>query len=232
MRVVPKKPAIPLVNKDNPNEIVAYACGVCGVVFVLPRKSTDEMLACVKRNAERHCPKETFCDCGVRIHPDEPHSVYKTACKECRAKRYKEKLAERRAKHRRTAIAVGNTVTPKDYSGPVYWEEEDKFFSNFDEACEAIYDDAPKEPLADVFLRSQTLWTCTVEHLALDANTIIENAIEAMEPPDGVDIDPSAEAMTELREFVRQWNAIHGVNAGDVWWESGRLILIPDTCDR
>lgn len=39
--------------------------------------------------------------------------------------------------------------------------------------------------------------------------------------------------MAELRDFIRHWNAVHGVNAGDVWWESNQLIMfVEDKVER
>ena len=107
----PVKEPIKLVKLGDPEKkVVAYACGVCGIV--LP-----------KRLAKTHCAKK-FCECGAEIKSKTSW----TACDACRNRLDRERLEAKKAK--------AEKILSLDYEGMVYCEEKSEFYDNIDYAVD------------------------------------------------------------------------------------------------
>jgi hypothetical protein len=194
------KPPIELIRKgfDDGEKVVAYACGTCGRV-----SSKDLVESCCARR---------WCDCGTEIE-----SKGYTACRECIYKRCEERKEARKAK--------AEKISPRDYDGPVWWDEGDQLCSNFDDAVDTILDDEENGPLED-----QTIWACVSKNIALDASDILEAALEDDHHEDAADnFDQAAE--DDLAELLKGWNE-RWADHVTTWFEDDtRLIVVePEQC--
>jgi len=105
------KEPIKLVKLGDPEKkVVAYACGVCGLILS-------------KKLAETHCAKK-FCECGNEIKSKTSW----TACDACRDRLDKERLEAKKAK--------AEKILSLDYEGMVYCEEKSKFYDSIDYAVD------------------------------------------------------------------------------------------------
>ena len=190
------KTPVELVKKGDPTgKIIAWACGVCGLV--LP-----------KDLAETHCAKR-FCDCGVEI---KGRTAW-LACDACRNKKDQERLEHRKAK--------AELVDIKDCSeGMVYWEENDEYYNDIDEALEDCRDDEEYEEGEE---NDQTFWECSPYSLTLDARSIIESALESQEHHE--DAWESVGGETELEELLTKWNKEYGSQTVS-WATTNKLIVL------
>jgi hypothetical protein len=96
----PKEPIV-LVDRDEPGKILAYACGVCGLVVSSPRRDGDQ----AERIAREHCGP-SMCACGREVQR------HRTACREC--------VAEHEAQRDRERFEKAEKLDPDTYTGPVW----------------------------------------------------------------------------------------------------------------
>lgn len=140
--------AIYLVKKDNPAEVVAYACGKCGTVT-----------GTVESVATDHCAPKMCTKCGkVR-----EYSSY-LLCNECRAMKDAEAEAER--------FDRAEKVT--DWDGPVYDPNcggcQDGYFQSVDDLLDHYADDDAGPPAY--------VWATTMTHPSLDADSLMDQALD------------------------------------------------------
>lgn len=163
-------------GEDKP---VLYACGECGSVHS-PKiyACREEMAHESARRAAEECCAPRHCACGVRLEGGW------TACAPCR-----ERNKLRRAK----------VVAAADYDGAVYaegvtgeWGEG--YSSDLTEllvSCKDFDDPVPAY-----------CHPCHETHLRLDADSILEHALDGMHE----DAADQVEDYAGLRQFIADWN--------------------------
>lgn len=171
---------IELVDKANPEKVLAWACGKCGIVC------PDE------RHAKGHC-LPNICECG-----NECIRHY-TTCPDC----IKRKQDERDRKLREAA----EVVSAENYDGPVYHEQQDVYYPDAGEAFEAIADEVGFD---DGERKALTLWTCDKVHLTLDANDVIQQALESQEHHEEASDLISNRGLGVLQGILDSWISEHG----------------------
>jgi hypothetical protein len=193
---------IVLVRRDkavDAKHVLFFCCGVCGAFC-----GVDE------EYATYHCGGRPCESCG---------ELCERSYNKCDACRGKERL--RKAEER---IAKAEKVDAEGYDGPVYWDEEDAFYSDLGGAWEAIED----EFVSNVEMaRRQTLWACDKEYLRLFPTEILDNALESQEHYDGARDALSQKAWKALEIFCASWNDAHGCEI-ESWFPTGRLLVIPE----
>ncbi len=111
---------IELVDKKDPEKVIAHACGKCGTVC---RNGKD---------AVEHC-EPRLCKCGAVL--DRTQAI----CSACWEKKRK---ADLQAK-----IDAAKPISATDYDGPVHWEQGDRYFSDVGEAFEHLADDGVRDAI-------------------------------------------------------------------------------------
>lgn len=156
-----------------------YACGNCGLVYS-PKiyAARDDVAHEHAQRAAEDCCAPRHCACGVEI---EKHW---TACAGCRE---------------RNKLARATVVPQAEYSGPVYldgytgsWGEGySESVGDFLGSCEDY--DEPEPAYCH---------PCTSQKLEIDAESILEHALEEMHE-DAADLVVDDQ---ELLEFIEGWN--------------------------
>lgn len=185
------KEPIVLVRQGS-GEIVAYACGKCGVVASSPVRDG----ARAREAAFQHCAPRSCSWCGKEV--DRPHY---TSCDACMMEAKWMKEAE--------IFANANKIRPVDYGGPVFDASErtgnEGYSRDLDEALEAAADlDPDDQPFF--------YWTCTITKPELDAESILENLAE--DAYDGAAYTHQEELQAALdawcaKQTVETWNACY-----------------------
>lgn len=191
-----KKP-IRFIREDGGDEVL-FCCGECGTFC---GKEEDY--------AKYHCGGRPCDDCGG------PCKQHYTKCEECQRKNRAEKDAER--------VAKAEKISANEYDGPVFWDENDRYYHDIGEAWEAIKDDF--DNVEDV--KAQTLWTCDKLYLTLRPSDILDNALESQEHHDDARDWVSEKAYEELTRFCEAWNDAHGTSV-ESWFPNSKLVVIPE----
>lgn len=190
-----KKPLIELVRRDAPDKVLAYCCGNCGIVQ--------------SQQAAERCCLPRMCECGVELKS-------KTAWLQCDQCRNKTQLAKQKA------IRDNATEVTGPYGGPVYWDEYDEFYQDVEDCIEAIQDYVELDGIDPAV---QTIWCCTEANLGLDADDIINSALEAGEHHE--DAEVSRAGYEQLNSFLTLWNQHHGKQVTTWWPDHSRRIVHP-----
>lgn len=168
-------------NDDPEGKARLYACGACGQCYSPKVYACAEPLAheTAQKAAAECCTPRHCTGCGVEVEK------YWTACLSCR-----EKNALRRA----VPIPEAEWSDPVEYDGiPGGWGEG--FFGSTPELREACADEEIEVPAY--------CWPCTARPLALDAESLLENAVGDMhEGAEDEIVDADG-----LIAFVAEWNA-------------------------
>lgn len=188
---------IELVNKADPSDTVAWACGKCGTVV----GHRDQALA--------HCAPK-LCECGSEC------DRFYTACRGCMDKRARERLQAK--------VAKATEVSPADYDGPVYWEQYDEYYPDPETAFEAVADEVICDTEAR---QETVLWACTKAHLVLDHEDVISAALEAGEHHEGAYESLPKDAYEMLRVFLDEWNNRWGSAVESWFPDTTRRVMIP-----
>ena len=163
-----------------------YACGKCGKCYSPKVYACAEPQAheAAQKAAERCCAPVHCSGCGVEV--GRPW----TACSSCR-----EKFKLRRA----------TPIPERDYHGPVYsdavsgdWGEG--YSSDTDALLEVVHDAVA---WGDMEEAPVYCWPCTSRPLALNADHMLENAVDDMHE-EAMDQIVDAD---EVFAFVEAWNA-------------------------
>jgi hypothetical protein len=185
-----QKPPIALVNADKPDEVIAHACGKCGVVAGSVREHGERS----EEVARFHCGPWTCEKCGA-----EHDRSYQPVCSKC----FHENLSRRRAEQEENAFKKATKVPASEHDGPVYWEGagcSEGFFSSLDDLLDMCADQEIEPP--------KYVWPCIVIHPQLRFEDLQEQALD--DHSEGCELD----AEDELREFLDQWNA---KQTGESW---------------
>lgn len=171
----------------------AFACAKCRII------QPSEHLA------REHC-KPFICDtCGQEA------VAHQTFCWPCHRKK-------REVKDRENFRNV-KKVSYKDYDGPVHVPDastNEGFFSNVDEYLEWLEDNLGFEGFGAI---PEVVWTCRKSGLQMDAQDILENALENHHEEAGDNI--SNESEKELQEFLNAWCNKQGVESWDPNYDLG-----------
>lgn len=118
-------------------------------------------------------------------------------------------------KSKPTTRDKAEVVSADDYDGPVFWEEADLFYPNAGDAFEDMYDSNLSDD--QKWRESQTLYTCSIHNLVLDADDIIETALEHQEHHESAWDELSSKGIGELKMYIKKWNAEYGTDVAT--WE-------------
>lgn len=167
--------------------LVAWACPKCGLLFILGANDTEEDHKRKVHEAAAHCVKD--CACGK---PLDWH--YNLRCKDCRAAAEVEKEKTRFTKAEKLAL--------EDYEGPVYWEGHmgglgDGYFSSYDEVLDYCEDEGLSVP--------EYVWACAPHPFTLNAEEIIEHALERQEMYEEAGEAITDDARERLQSYLTVW---------------------------
>ena len=188
---------IELVNKADPDETVAWACGECGAVM-------NHRDLAVAHCALRLCKCGAECDRGC------------TVCRACIAKCAQGKLEAQ--------VEAAEKIPANEYEGPVYWDQKDEYYLDAETAFEAVSDDVVCDQEGR---DAAVLWACSKVHLLLDHVTIIKNALEAGEHYEGAYESVPKDAYEMLKVFLEEWNRQWGQKVESWFPDTKRQIIIP-----
>lgn len=168
-------------DDDKDRKPALYSCGKCGTCYSPKAYACAETQAhkAVQRAAEECCAPRHCSGCGVEVEK------YWTACQSCR-----EKNRLRKAE----PIPEKNWSDPVEHEGmPGGWGEG--YFSDTDDLRQSCDDYDVKVPAY--------CWPCVATPLALNANSLLEQATDEMHE-DAADEIVDAD---ELVAFIEAWNA-------------------------
>jgi len=163
------------------DEIVAYACGKCGSVV----GSTSMHGDVAREMASRHCGPWLCRVCGV-----EHDWSHQTICHDC----WRKSRAEREAERDEARFAKATHVAAAEYDGPVA-DGDEGFWQTIGDAVDELEDDGGEVPAY--------FWACTEDALKLDANGIIESALEDHHEDAGENISGKDEC--RLQALLDEW---------------------------
>lgn len=173
-------------SDDPEGKARLYACGECGSCYS-PKVyacAEPQAHAAAQKAAEKCCAPRYCTGCGVEVEKSW------TACSSCR-----EKNALRRA----------TRILAQDFHGPVYsdavpgdWGEG--FSSDIDALLEAVHDAVAWGDLDEA---PAFCWSCVSQPLALNAESLLEQAVDGLHE----EAFDQIEAGDELVAFIEAWNA-------------------------
>lgn len=180
-----KEPLALIVKGREPEEVVAWACGACGIV------------ARTEAEAGTCCPKR--CGCGVEL------AKHRYECDACRDKRFAAARAKE-AEKERAAYEKATKIPYADYDGDYLYCEGygsgsggDGYFGDLDDLLDTI--DGEQEP-------PEYAWACSPTKISFDAHDLIESACqESYEDAAG---DVGEGAAKELQALLDAWAEKHG----------------------
>ena len=175
-------------------DIVAYACGKCHNVV-----ATHKDFYNAEELARKHCDKP-ICKtpgCGGDV-------LYSTMCRKC----YDEDKARREA----VRVKDAKKVDAKDWKGPVYVEDGDKWYVSVDDLLED-YEEGDEPPYA---------WGASVVHMGLDASSILESALEEASEEAQEDSGRLADKLQPILDKFCEDNPTE-------WWEQSDTVVVLDS---
>jgi hypothetical protein len=207
--VVAELAPIDIVLRAKPDEVIGYSCPICGnyaspAIYACRR---DEAHRAAKDQAQRCCQR--VCDdCNAPMAPDDAHYCY---CLTCRRKREAEREDER--------IAKATRVPEAEYDGPVFDPAEggsqEGYYPSLSELRDN-YDDVCETPPPQV-------WACTITKLELDAERILESALDGHHE-DAADYihDPD----DTLQKLLDHWIEECGSSVESYFADYSRLVIL------
>lgn len=183
----PPPPALDVIIRGQ-EDPVAYACPTCGQLFILSRRDSVEERVRKAQAAAHHCVKECVCGKPIDYH-------YYLRCKDCRLEAEVQKEQERFEKAEKLTIEA--------YDGPVYWETGcsgdmgDGYFSDVDsllDYCEQEGIDVP-----------EYVWACASSSFQLEADAIIEHALERQDAYEDAFDSIKDDARARLQAYLTVW---------------------------
>jgi hypothetical protein len=173
-----------LVVKGH-DEPVGYACPKCGAVFIVHNRKDEKLREADRKHQQEqaavHCVK--LCVCG---QPTDGFCYLR--CSACRAQMEADKEQARFEKAKKLTI--------EEYDGPVYWEGHsgtlgDGYFADVEDLLDHCEQEGMDPP--------DYVWTCDKDEMTLDAESIVEHAVEDM-----YDSIP-AKAIVSLQAYLDTW---------------------------
>lgn len=162
------------------DNVVAHACGKCRIV------------ARTREEAERCCEPLTCDGCGA---------VIKSYCMPCAEARLAAQEAERFAKATKVAAAEydGEYLFVEDFAGGDAGEGYFSDEGSLRDACASRDCEVPAYA-----------WACVARRMSLDADDVVESALESQEAREDAVDGISPLAMFELAAFLIGWAEKHG----------------------
>ena len=175
---------------------VAETCWACGECGQV--RLTPE--------AARQCCAVLGCaGCEAPIQQGER---YYTLCRSCRGKADAEKEAAK--------VETAEKVDPATYTGPVHVDDEE-YYETLEDLLDRYAMDPPDE-------RPAYAWPCTVWGLAIDADHVIESALQ--DHYDEADECIGDDDRAALQVLLDDWARDHGADVKTWEPESKRVILL------
>ncbi len=165
----------------------AFACAKCRLI-----QPSEDL-------ARKHCEPSICGTCGKEA------VKFQTWCSSCQRKKRETKELENFRK--------AEKVSYKDYDDPVYVPDaahNEGFFPDIGEYLEWLEDNLRFDGFDEI---PEIMWTCHKFYLRINADNIIENAIEGHHEEAGSDI--SGKSVAELQEFLDTWCDKQGVESWD-----------------
>lgn len=205
----PPPPAAQEVLLRGHDMPVGYACPTCGLLSLLtPADQGDERAK--KEVADRmrlHCYR--FCDCGA------PVKTHRLRCDACDDKIAAAKKAER--------FQRADKVSIDDYPDqPVFWDSRGYhggYFESIDEVLDFCEDNDNATP--------PFVWAALPTDFHIDADDIIESALERQAHYEGAASLISEEARKNLQAYLNVWSGELKIRT---WHIDHRraVLLVPD----
>lgn len=205
---VPHK-ALELVFRGT-EEVVAYACSICGTIFSPLSFGENKEAAVVAENTARiHC--RVFCRCGVRLPPR------RTLCDSCWAQ------DEQEREERKFEMAV-KVPRELDDGFPVFWDGHlgsmgDGFFVNIGEVIDLCEESGIPLPAY--------VWSCYPKKFTVDADVVLIEAFQ--EHVEGARDQLREGAEKRLQEFLDGWCAEQGIST---WYPDYRKAILLGLFER
>lgn len=170
-------------NDDPENKTRLYACGKCGLCYSPKAYACGEDKAheAASRAAEECCAPVHCKDCGCIIEK------YRTLCSNC---------AETRKVRKATPVWF------RDWSDPVYLEGTPDW-CGWGEGYQETVKDLLDACAAEWMPEPAYCWPCTCTPLALNAESLLEHAVDDMHE-DAMDEIVDADGLVA---FIEAWNA-------------------------
>jgi hypothetical protein len=176
----------------------AWACGKCKTI-------------CQTEDAARACCAERYCACGKPLMP----GFSNLECRDCTDAQWQAAARKRREDH----LANATAVPEQDYTGPVYVEAYEEFYSSMDDFRDAFWADHD----SDEAFEPGPVFACTCFGYHLDAEHAVEQALEEHHE-DAFDHIGDA-AVSELQVLMDQWAQKHPVTS---WAIDYSRMIVPD----
>lgn len=197
--MIEKKPIRTIIDKDS-QKTVGYACGNCGLFFSLLNYPDD-----AQAQAERcHADEYPCAICGNVMRRPLVGLYPRNYCAACEAER-KRASDEKEARREQERFEKARKTTWKDYQGEMVYCDGygNDGFLGLDEVEELL--EGPPEECPDY------VWACESYDLKLDAELILQQALEDHHEDAGEGI--TNEAGAELQKLLDDWCAKQGVRS-------------------
>lgn len=173
--------------------LCAYMCSRCRIIYGL---GLDGLKAAEQCCAPRRCEDcDAITDPGICI------------CRSCLKKRFDLAFVRR--------LNAARHVLAQDWTGPVHEHGED------DEGWHESVAASSEEGLPSE--RPSWLWGCSEERLSLNANAILELAMDDADCSDGARED-AFDGVDDLQHLLDVWAKAHAVT----WWKEIEVVVIVD----
>jgi hypothetical protein len=178
-----------LVVKGHEEQLIGFACPKCGAAFLVHKREDPAVYAAhmadERDNAAVHCVKE--CVCGKPIERS-----YHLRCDAC--------CAQMEVDKERKRFEKAEKFTIEQYDDPVYWEGHsasmgDGYFADIEEVLDYCENEGVDVP--------EYVWACTREDMKIDAQGVVECAVENMYEDAYDHIDDKAVA--KLQAYLDVW---------------------------
>lgn len=193
---IPKKSPIPLYCRAKDGP-VAWVCGTC------KRLHTRETI--------NTCCSVKVCDCGEQYDATWAYTI----CPACYDKREAAKLQD----------LVDHAERVESYDGPIYSENLDDYYPDFDTAWDALTQgDIVWEPN----MRGNVVfWACNIVKFSLNMDDIIDNELANNHAEESIISD--AKAVANLQEEVDLWIKYHADHVETWYPDKTRLHPVDDS---
>lgn len=181
------------LTRRGSDDVLAVACGACGMVFAL-----------VNRDIAEACCVCSYCNLpmtGGRVGSEHAS---------CASERWAEQARERGDRHADVALIHPEVTTlpDADYSGPVYWNDHgpgEGYFADTAALREWCAGSDTKVPA--------WVWACDIDSFGIDAQYVVELSLEECHEDARSSVTQSD--IEELQTLIDGW--IKGVSVPPTW---------------
>lgn len=181
--------------------VILSAVGPDGKTWSVPVCPKCRRTCLDERQAEECC-EPTVCKCGNTC--GSPWTI----CDKCLEKKHQEKEREMFEKAKK--------VPQKEYVGPVFDRDHSEWYPSVDEMIERLFDDLKEIP--------KYAWAATINKLSLNAQSIVDNALE--DHHEDAEVDDNE--VKKLQSLLDEWCASQGVES---WEEDTSTVVLIDPVD-